>query len=198
MTGVDPTIDIQLRGQLFDLCSTTPAHYSLSIDDKSHSAEILTIPSFDVKKVSLVPLSLTGIFAFSSDPPWREKNILITILGTFKTASYDDQFKLQLGAMSFESTSEPYDQHDYQWHNKIEGTECTLQGHFKDAQNTVQSTRPIDLALSLPDGRSFVFAMPEGISAAAARGENTVLFEHCPCDVKALGAEKKRCNPYNV
>ncbi len=195
MTGVDPTIDIQLRGQLFDLCSTTPAHYFLTIDDKSQSAEILTIPSFDVKKASLVPLSLTGIFAILRS---ALKKILITILGTFKTASYDDQFKLQLGAMSFESTSEPYDQHDYQWHNKIEGTECTLQGHFKDAQNTVQSTRPIDLALSLPDGRSFVFAMPEGISAAAARGENTVLFEHCPCDVKALAAEKKRCNPYNV
>lgn len=102
--------------------------------------------------------------------------------------------------MTFESESDPFDQQDYEWHNKIEGTNCTLQGHFKDAQNIVQSTRPMHLALSLPDGRNYVFVMHEGISASAARAENAVLFENCPCDVKTLAAQNKvaQCNPYNV
>jgi hypothetical protein len=101
--------------------------------------------------------------------------------------------------MSFSSNEEPYDTHDFHYNNKVEGTECTLQGHFKDAQGTVYSTDQTDLVVSWHDGRTFVFSMKEQISATAALAENTVQFQHCPCDVKSLqAAQKKRCNPYNL
>lgn len=176
--SLDPTIEIQLRCQLEDLCSATPEHYSLRIDDKSHTKQVLTIASFDIKNVSLVPLSMTG---------------------SFKNTTYSGQFKLQMSAMSFSSNEEPYDTHDFHYNNKVEGTECTLQGHFKDAQGTVYSTDQTDLVVSWHDGRTFVFSMKEQISATAALAENTVQFQHCPCDVKSLQtAQKKRCNPYNL
>lgn len=120
------------------------------------------------------------------------------LIGAFKNETYSGYFKLQTSAMTFSSNKAPYDTHDYRYNNKIAGTECALQGHFKDAHNSVQSIDTTDLVVFWHDGRKFVFSMPDQVSATAALAENSVLFQHCPCDVKSLQAQNKRCNPYNL